>query len=178
MGVAVPRGVGLHVAQPEVGGEVHHPHRLGQAGDQVLAALAEHLVHEAVAGAVHQAGHHLLRRAVRQGAEDHVDLQARPLDLLDGDEVGKAQAAQVGEDALHGLAGVAVAGQHDDLDVGMAGQQADQFGAHVPAGAQDGAAQPLVVLTHHRSSSADAADGIAGCGGAREARADGRGRCR
>ena len=103
MGMAIPGRVALEIGEAEIGGQVDDLQRAGQARD------------------------HLLGRAMGQAAEDEIDL--RPVGLLDLDEAGQIEPAQMGKDLRQRLAGLAIGGQQADLDPGMKGQKAQQLGA-------------------------------------------------
>ncbi len=121
--VAVPFGVGVHVAQPEVGRHVDHLEPLGQRRDDLLGG------------------------AVRQAADDHVAVV--PVRVLDLDQVGQRIAAEMREHALHRLAGVAVGGHQGDARARVRHQKAHQIRAGVAAGAEDADPNVVLLVSHH-----------------------------
>ena len=108
--VAVPGGIGDRVAQPEVGRHVDDLNPVRQGRDDRL------------------------RRAMGQAAEH--DVNVVPVDLADGDHGRQAEPAKVRKHALDRIAGMAFGGEHADIDTGVPQQQAEEFGARVPAGTQ------------------------------------------
>src|SRR5260221_4622022 len=83
-----------------------------------------------------QCGDDLLRGAVGQTAED--ELHVGEIDGIDGDEVGQEAPGEMREDGADRLAGVTVGGKRDDLDAVVAGEEAQQLGASIAAGAENG----------------------------------------
>ena len=121
MGMAIPGRVALEIGEAEIGGQIDDLQRAGQARD------------------------HLLGRAMGQAAEDEIDL--RPVGLLDLDEAGQIEPAQMGKDLRQRLAGLAIGGQQADLDPGMKGQKAQQLGPGIAAGPEN--ADPDLVRRRH-----------------------------
>ena len=118
--MAVPRGVGVHVAQPEIGRHVGDLQMRGQAGDDFLG------------------------RAVGQAADD--DVAGVPVRLRDGHEIRQLDHAEMREHGLHRLAGMPVGGHQRDAQVRVGQDQAHEIGAGVAAGAED--ADPDLVFAH------------------------------
>ena len=112
MGMAIPFGVFVDVAQTEIGRKIDHLEPLGQRRD------------------------HLLRGAMGQRTEYRVD--SVPVQLVDGDEIRKLQPGELREHVGHRLTGFPVSGQRGDAHVGMVDQDADQFGAGIARGAENG----------------------------------------
>ena len=110
--VAIPCLVGVRVAQPEIGGQVHDLQIPRQGRDDLLRGL------------------------VRQGAEAQVDL--REIDLVDGAERREIHVPQEGEHLGHLQPGLAVGGQGRDFDVRMAGDQPDKLGSGIAGRTKDG----------------------------------------
>ena len=117
MRVAVPFRIDLGIGEPEIGREIEHAQMRRQRRD------------------------HLLRRAVRQAAEDEIELA--PIDIGDGDEIGQDVAREMREDRADPLAGLAIGGQRDDRRIRMMREDAQQLGAGVAGCAQD--ADPRLV---------------------------------
>ena len=77
-----------------------------------------------------------LRGAMGQAAEDEVYL--RPVHLLDLHQIGQVQIRQMREDLGQRLAGLTFRRQDADIGGRVAGKHANQFGAGVTTGSQDG----------------------------------------
>jgi len=123
--MAVPFRIGFDVGQAEIRREVHNLQMLRQRR------------------------HRLLRRAVRQAAEH--DVMGAEIHVLDAHQVRQAERGQVREDPAEGLARAPVGGERADLDMRMAGQQADQLRAGIAARAQDRRPGPVSHLGHGSS---------------------------
>ena len=111
MFVAVPRGVGLDVGEAEVGREIDDLEPRGQRRDDAL------------------------RGAVGQRAEDHVDIVVSR--ILERDQPGQLEPAQMGKHLGHGAARAALGGKQADRDVGMAREQADELRPRIAAGPEN-----------------------------------------
>ena len=122
MRMAVPFGVLLRVLEAEIGREVDDLEPAREGRD------------------------HLLRRAVRQAAEDQLHLV--PVRVLDLDQLGQAEGAQMRKHLAERLARVALGGEQGELGRGMAGEQADELGTRVAARTQDGDLDPVRWLGH------------------------------
>ena len=112
--VPVPFRVGRHVAQPEIRRHV----------DDLDLRI----------GGEHRRGD-LLRRAVRQAAEDGVE--PGPVHLLPFDQARQVEHEEMRKDLRHRLAGMRVGGERDDLDVRMPGGEADEVGAGIAGCAEN-----------------------------------------
>jgi hypothetical protein len=111
MRLAVPAGVDLRVADPEVRGEIDDLEVAGQGGDDRLGGR------------------------VRERAENEID--RIEVDLGDARQDGQREVPQVGKHVGHALPRLAVGGEGGDPHAGVRGDQAHQFGAGVAAGAED-----------------------------------------
>jgi hypothetical protein len=80
--------------------------------------------------------HERLGQAVRHGEEGQVD--ARPVHLGHGRELGQVEVAQVGEDGPHRLPRLAVGRERGHAQPGVARDEAHELGARIARGAQDG----------------------------------------
>ena len=96
--VGVPLGIEFRIAQAEIGRHVDDLDALRELGDLGV------------------------RRAVRQAAEDDVDLV--PVDLVGGDERRRIEAGEMREDLRQGLPGMALGDQRGDLDARDAARRA------------------------------------------------------
>ena len=124
--MAVPFGVDRHVGEAKIRRHVDHLH---------LRVCGEHR------------GSDLLRGAVRQPAEDGVEL--RPVDLLPFDEGRQVEHEEMRKDLRHRLAGMGVGGERRDLHVRMARGEAYQVGAGIAGRAENADPDPV-----HRLGSA------------------------
>src|SRR5579875_3819190 len=88
-----------------------------------------------------QAGDDLLRRAVRQGAED--EFESAPVDRVDRDQIGQSGPGKMRKDRAYRLSCLAVGGQDGDLGHRMAQEQADEFGTGIAACAPYADPMPL-----------------------------------
>ena len=86
-------------------------------------------------GAARHLADHVLRGAVRQAAEHHV--QRAEIEVADLGQRGQAASGEVREHRLDRLAGIALRGHADDARLGVVVQQAQELGAGVAGRAQD-----------------------------------------
>ena len=107
---AIPFGVDLGIAQPEVGRHVDDLDAVGQLGDLAMSG------------------------AVRQRAEHDVDLA--PINLVGGDEGGKIKARKMREDLGERLARMTLGNERFDLDVRMARGEPHHIRAGIARGAE------------------------------------------
>ena len=109
--MAVPFRIDFRIGEPKIGREIEHTEMRRECRD------------------------HLLRRAMRQAAEDEIELA--PIDIRDGDEIGEDMAREMRENRADPLAGLAIRGQRADRRIRVVRQDAQQLGAGVTGRAQD-----------------------------------------
>jgi hypothetical protein len=87
-------------------------------------------------------GDDFLGGAVRQAAED--DIERRPVDLADCDQIGEVFAGKVRKDRADRLPGLTVGGQGRDLGLRVIAQEAQQLGPCVSARAEYSDPKPIL----------------------------------
>ena len=99
--VAVPARIGRGIGEPEIGRQV----------DDLGLRRARHQILD-----------DLLRRAVRQRAEDEIEPERLPIGVLDRGQRRQRIGRELREHVRHGLAGAAIGREQHDLDMRMAQQ--------------------------------------------------------